>query len=1428
MPTVHEKSQNGGGFGSPEHSVYSDTGEDDGSVREYDALTAACLEVVFPPFYHPTVGLSRPSTPIEEDKPRYWQLVDKSIDTLQIAPLQSDWITGMYRFVKKSLRTEFKSATKDFLEEMEDDYRGAVKKAMVDYVLLDPEEQERLGVPLPPKPSHSAGRESFPWHDRIMKSRDFMTTELYITHSIMPALLYHFEAKYGTFRLIDIPGLKKIMPITMESFLEHVSNSSHHGAKILKEEWLVECCDIIDEWRDNLEEWMPNGDQQCRIQKMDHFFGSVASLMSNLLRSCVEKSIHDLVDLVEDYCNGNKYEGVYNIFSGLALPMKYHPVTFFLNEDYLNERTTFYPTFDGICDIFNQIINVMVRSVFNIPRVETQLFQTVEDLETNAISTVHVEEEIVRVSKLRIRKVVDANSFGPQKYVEVYEPYTYLLKNATDKYYEKFITKDKSLREYMKEIEKLKKTADEIGSLPVYVPMHLFRLDCHGLNSWMIERARKLANIMITHIINTSRKFNRGMCTQYDNIVKRLTTQAETTEELVKLTAYTDNLRSGELLDLREKLLIAGENLMFLMDYAYLPKDDVLLNDNTFSWPDRIIPIIKSTESKLAKEHDIALNRLNAWQNKFQVKLDHIAAQIKSFSTKDRMSEAEQYVLDLENIGNKLDEFNKEKILINKEEALLNTGNQTPYMQIQEMLIKKEPYDKLWKAATKFHLYYEKWMNGPLLNVNAEEVEEEVQTLWRTAYKLTKIFAHPDAKGPMRASTTIKSKLEKFKINMPLINALCNPGIKQRHWDMMSERVGFNLTPKEDTPLIEMLQMGLEKYLDSLTDISSQASKEYALEKALEKMQKDWGAMHFTFVPYKETGISILSAFDDVQVLMDDHVVKTTTMKGSPFIGPFEKDVTIWDNQLHRMKAILDSWLKVQAAWLYLEPIFGSEDIRRQIPVEGKMFEEVDEHWKTIMSKSVEDTQALVVVSQDEMLEKLQHSESMLEDIQKGLNDYLEKKRLFFPRFFFLSNDELLEILSETKDPLRVQPHLKKCFEGIAKLNFTEDTIITAMVSAEKEVVDFPVKIVPDDAQGLVEKWLLQVEETMKLSLREVTKKAVDAYVTTPRKEWVISWPGQVVLAASTIHWTTDVELAIKTPGGLKMYLSKSSKQIDEIVALVRGKITKMARITLGALIVIDVHARDVIQHLADIDIKSHNDFNWVSQLRYYWEKNAVMVKMITTTVPYGYEYLGNSGRLVITPLTDRCYRTLMGALLLNLGGAPEGPAGTGKTETSKDLAKAVAKQCVVFNCSDGLDYKAMGKFFKGLAQAGAWACFDEFNRIELEVLSVVAQQIQTIQRAVAEQLETFVFEGTTLSLDPSCTIFITMNPGYAGRAELPDNLKVLFRTVAMMVPDYALIAAISLYSMGFVSAKALSNKIVATYRLCSELLSSQHHYDYG
>jgi dynein heavy chain len=756
-----------------------------------------------------------------------------------------------------------------------------------------------------------------------------------------------------------------------------------------------------------------------------------------------------------------------------------------------------------------------------------------------------------------------------------------------------------------------------------------------------------------------------------------------------------------------------------------------------------------------------------------------------------------------------------------------------------------DPLQRLWSVALEFLDNSKEWSEVALPTIDAEDAEGKADGYRRTIMKMVKELERDPSKSEgLKAAAQLKEEVEVLvNDQVPLMLLICTPGLRERHWQEMEQITGLEIGWHPGMSMSHCMELGLQHYVEKIEETCVAATKEFSLEKAMDKMEEEWQGMEFGTKEHRTTGTHILGGIDEIQQILDDQIVKAQAMAGSRYIKPYLARITKWERILVDLQEIIDQTLKVQATWLYLEPIFSSEDIMRQMPKEGALFRKVDALWRSNMAETVSTPEVLAVADRHGVIDDMKAANEMLEVINKGLNDYLETKRLFFARFFFLSNDELLEILSETKDPLRVQPHCKKCFDGIEELRFEANLDITAMISCEKEVVVYPydqvgeVTINPMNTGGNVEVWLLQVETLMRKSLARNIDLAVPDRQARPRLEFTVSWPGQVVLCVNQLVWVEYSETAIQE-GKVRELGEKFHAELLETVEMVRGDLTKLQRKTFGAMVTMDVHNRDVIIELGKLGIEKITDFDWLSQLRYKWDDKGVSAAtgapdsvscyMINAHQYYAFEYLGNGGRLVITPLTDRCYRTLMGALHLNLGGAPEGPAGTGKTETTKDLGKAVAIQCVVFNCSDSLDYMAMGKFFKGLASAGAWACFDEFNRILLEVLSVVAQQVLCIQLAKAADLKEFQFEGTLLPLKKTCCPFITMNPGYAGRAELPDNLKVLFRTVAMMVPDYGMIAEIMLYSFGYTEGKVMSNKIVMTYKLCSEQLSSQSHYDYG
>ena len=381
----------------------------------------------------------------------------------------------------------------------------------------------------------------------------------------------------------------------------------------------------------------------------------------------------------------------------------------------------------------------------------------------------------------------------------------------------------------------------------------------------------------------------------------------------------------------------------------------------------------------------------------------------------------------------------------------------------------------------------------------------------------------------------------------------------------------------------------------------------------------------------------------------------------------------------------------------------------------------------------------------------------------------------------------MLDILSNGNTPSRIIHHITKVLLATATLELDESKggrplakKFISSVGTEEVALDPHVRL-----EGKVEIYLQTVLDGQKLALKTAVTASMERFPKQARINWIMdkteagkpSDPAQVMLVVAGTAFVHDVEAAFDAMmvGDVKA-MSKVYDEIlvelKELVKQTHKSLDRTNRQRVMTQITMDAHSRDVVLKLVRDNVTSKSSFRWQSQLKQVYRKGEIVLTNLDATIAYGYEYLGNGPRLVVTPLTDRIYVTATQALNLKMGCAPAGPAGTGKTETTKDLANACAKCCYVFNCSPEMDYKSMGSIFKGLASSGSWGCFDEFNRLVPEVLSVCSVQFKAVLDGIRSNRNYCTVEGDDVALDHTCAAFITMTPGYVGRAELPEGLK--------------------------------------------------------
>ncbi|KAL8004079.1 putative AAA+ ATPase domain, dynein heavy chain region D6 P-loop domain-containing protein [Plasmopara halstedii] len=670
---------------------------------------------------------------------------------------------------------------------------------------------------------------------------------------------------------------------------------------------------------------------------------------------------------------------------------------------------------------------------------------------------------------------------------------------------------------------------------------------------------------------------------------------------------------------------------------------------------------------------------------------------------------------------------------------------------------------------------------------------------------------------------------------MPTLKLCRGEPFKDDHWTQLFRKLGFPRSVDKNNLIVQHFIdafpiLELPATLQFVKVLHARAQGEVTIRDALQELRAWTETAELALLAHVHDGrrVAIIKDWKDLTLALGDNQSLLASLKESQFFKPFEVEARQYEIKMSTLDQVLTHLNIIQRKWVFLEPIFS----KGALPSEQSRFRRVDEEFIDIMG-SVENDPKLFNLADElifpQLVERLTTMVDQLERCQKALAEFLEEKRSRMPRFYFIGDEDLLEILGQAQNPTVIQSHLKKLYQGVHRVEFSErQDQIVAMLSASGERVDL---LTPVAVTSNVEEWLEVFTEEMRRTIRVLTTRCVNA-----RAPDYQAFPSQVLCLTEQIRFCSQAEAAIRN-GQVQDLKQTLQDTLRELTSLDLSTELLMS-LKIKSLVLDLVHHIDVCDQLLAANCRSGIEWIWQKQLRFYLDTQKAsndsatcLIKMNDAEFAYTYEYQGNAPKLVHTPLTDKCYLTLTQGMHMGFGGNPYGPAGTGKTESVKALGGQFGRQVLVFNCDEGIDFQSMGRIFIGLVKCGAWGCFDEFNRLKEDQLSAISQQIQVIQDAIKEKAGTINLLNRSVDVDFNAGIFVTLNPagkGYGGRSKLPDNLKALFRPVAMGRPDNNLIAEVILYSEGFSEAKDIAPKVVSLYSLSGQLLSQQQHYDWG
>lgn len=766
--------------------------------------------------------------------------------------------------------------------------------------------------------------------------------------------------------------------------------------------------------------------------------------------------------------------------------------------------------------------------------------------------------------------------------------------------------------------------------------------------------------------------------------------------------------------------------------------------------------------------------------------------------------EAAKHTQDLDNL---LQEFIsiKERASLSKSRDQKMNIDITDFELINPIEIKLNNFIDFWRIALLLQTDIEHSMSVMFLELMPDEILENVREWKKKLTEINDFFINP--RIAPEGNPCVLELGEKMMViiddilsHIPIIQYLCNPTLRNRHWSQITDVTGYNINPNEGLTWHWIIESTIEKNITEIASIAKTAQMEFKIEKALKEMMMELRSKSVALTPSPS---GTYAKIDDPMPIFNMLAEQQRAIQEvfvPPFNKPFIMQMKEYESLTQSIRQLVTKAMNAQASMDKISPAMESEDVKTQSTDVADNYEDALNTFNRLIHKFGQSSSFFEMISNPKYIEVADSLTNDLIVLKENLDKILAEKRKAYPYFCLLSDYQLIQVLAHSSDPENVKELFGYIFADV-KYPIFQNHKCKGFVGTNNEEFIFaaPFNITPESIEQLFTNFENAIKNTIRIHLFDMFS---NGSITPQRIPPHI--PSQVASIFAEISFNRTIEKIFEAgttilDEGKKKNMIDS--QMDQLLANIENDITAISKrarddpspVTMNMAAASSKHL-EIVKELIDKEAYDNQAYSWIKRFRYQADpaNQTVTIAAGPYTYPYDFSYAGDFPVRYFDDDIENMYSSLLVFMVTNFNPLLTGPCNSSKIDLLNDFARKLGKNRFILSCSSSITPEIFTKFINIANATNLFLIMSDLRNLDTSVLINIPKQLLNTSRKESKK-----------------------NPVLFGTYSLPENEKLpshmslLFREITLRPLSYQKVIKAALAGVGYIDDIDLETRLL-------------------